>query len=238
MQWYNAGLVLRWNLGLATMERYSALQEGEVEGFTRGWVEEVKNSIRAAGPHLVLLETESGLLDGDMVGSINTIVSLGVKVSDAHNGTLRHLTFDEMKQFHLKMTLAVPLPSILIAALTDVEVERRRAVLGAKVMLGQPVKLAETVTEGGGGVGVGTVVRIALGASMVIAALTHTAHTPQHSVRAMQIEDLLVVQKMVMLAEHWGAILSPPLSLAPTTHVTKPESTAAADSLGRKLSAL
>ena len=114
----------------------------------------------------------------------------------------------------------------------------RTVAVKPEVMLGQPVKLAETATEGGGGVGVGTVVRIALGATMVIAALTHTAHTPQDSVRTMQIEDQLVVQKMVILAEHWGAISSPPPSLAPTTHVTTPESTAAADSLGRKLSAL
>lgn len=229
------------------MERYSSLPEGAVEAFTRTWVEEVKESVRAAGPHLVLLETESGLLDEDMVGGVNTIVSIGLKVRDAtantdtHSGTLKHLSFDEMKLFHLKMTLAVPLPSSLISALTDAEAERHRAVLGAQVMLGQPVKLAETVPEGEGGVGVGTVVRIALGATMVIAALTHNTHTQaQDSVHAMQIEDQLVVQKMVMLAEHWGAIASPPIPLAPvpTTLVSTPESSVAADSLGRKLSAL
>jgi hypothetical protein len=234
-QWFNAGLILRWNLGLSTMEKYSKLKEEDVLKFTRNWVNEVKESVRAASPYISLLEVSEGVAEGNMIGDVNTIISFSVKVLESKvqgPPVYRQLSFEEMKLFHLKMTLSVSLPSTPhstsdIPAHDHLELEEIKEALGTRVMLGQPVKLADpSGVGGGGGIGgggiggggigggesVGTVVRIALGATMVISAFSEegAADTALHcSIERIRREDAMVIRKMVLLAQHWDEIVAP-----------------------------
>ena len=234
---------MRWNLGLNTMEKYSKLKEEDVLDFTRNWVKEVKESVRSASPYISLLEVCEGLTEGNMIGDVNTIVSISVKVLESKiqgPPVYRQLSFDEMKKFHSIMALSLPLPSAWHTTshappLDNVEVEEMREALGTKVMLGQPVKLAEPsgIGGGGGGEGVGTVVRIALGATMVISALSQedTADKAlQCNIERMRREDAIVIRKMVLLAEHWEEVVNPapapvPASVSTVSHITSPTGT-------------
>jgi hypothetical protein len=201
--------------------------------------------------------------ESNMVGNINTIVSIGVRVrvkgyrecipGDDSNGiAYRQLTYDEMKLFHLKMaTEVIPpqpyenaaTPSALLSsdissstpklrelndftadaaadahadAAATAHADAVRVILGTKIMLGQPVKLADSVD----GDKIATVVRIALGATMVIAAVGNDCPSVRaKEVTRMELEDVLVVKKMRLLAMYWEDIvakvpspLSPPLS--------------------------
>ena len=237
------------------MEKYSKLKEEDVLDFTRNWVKEVKESVRSASPYISLLEVCEGLTEGNMIGDVNTIVSISVKVLESKIQGLpvyRQLSFDEMKKFHSIMALSLPLPSAWHTTshtppLDNVVVEEMREALGTKVMLGQPVKLAEPsgiVGVGGGGIGgegggggggegVCTVVRIALGATMVISALSQgdTADKAlQCNIERMRREDAIVIRKMVLLAEHWDEVIisapAPvPAPVSTVSHITSPTGT-------------
>ena len=130
-QWYNAGLILRWTLGVNSMERYSKIPTEKVLDFTEQWVRGVTGLVGGTGgggggggggsEYLSLLSVTEGVSEGNMVGDVNTIVSFGVNVavtagSGGGDKTNRQLTFDEMKVFHMKMTLAVPVPHSLLSA--------------------------------------------------------------------------------------------------------------------------
>ena len=255
-QWYNAGLILRWTLGVNSMERYSKIPTEKVLDFTEQWVRGVTGLVGGTGgvggvgsEYLSLLSVTEGVSEGNMVGDVNTIVSFGVNVavtagSGGSDKTNRQLTFDEMKVFHMKMTLAVPVPHSLLSApptppappstspssstsppttesnhtLGDI-----KRILGTRIMLGQPVKLAE---PSGSLSCSGTVVRIALGATMVIDACTlMTANTGsdasmsagisiESSIERMKREDEIVVDKMILLAKYWEEISAPTVKVA------------------------
>lgn len=235
------------------MEKYDSLADCDILYFTESWVRKVKSSVRDSAPYLRLLEVSEGMEESNMVGNINTIVSIGVRVrvkgyrkclpgDDTHGIAYRQLTYDEMKLFHLKMATEVipPLPYECTAApsalrssditsstakpyelldLTadaDTDADAVRVILGTKIMLGQPVKLADSVD----GDMIATVVRIALGATMVIAAVgSECPYIRAKEVTRMELEDVLIVQKMRLLAMYWEDIvakvpcpLSPPLS--------------------------
>jgi hypothetical protein len=246
------------------MEKYDSLADCDVLSYTESWVRKVKSSVRDSAPYLRLLEVSEGMEESNMVGNINTIVSIGVRVrikgyrectlgDDSHGIAYRQLTYDEMKQFHLKMATEVipPLPYERTAApsgllssditsstpklpeLNDFTADAHadahaaataatahadavRVILGTKIMLGQPVKLADSVD----GDKIATVVRIALGATMVTAAVgSDCPYVRAKEVTRMELEDVLVVKKMSLLAMYWEDIvakvpspLSPPLS--------------------------
>lgn len=253
------------------MEKYDSLADCDVLNFTESWVRKVKSSVRDSAPYLRLLEVSEGMEESNMVGNINTIVSIGVRVrvkgyrecipgDDSHGIAYRQLTYDEMKLFHLKMATEVktPLPYENAAALSallssditsstgkpcempdpsaDADADAAatahadavRVILGTKIMLGQPVKLADSVD----GDKIATVVRIALGATMVIAAVgSDCPYIRAKEVTRMELEDVLVVQKMRLLAMYWedivakvpsplssplSSLLSPSLSLSLT----------------------
>jgi hypothetical protein len=252
------------------MEKYDSLADCDVLSFTESWVRKVKSSVRDSAPYLRLLEVSEGMEESNMVGNINTIVSIGVRVrvkgyrkcapgDDSHGIAYRQLTYDEMKLFHLKMATEVipPLPYENAAApsaflsrditsstpklceLNDftadahadataatAHADAMSVILGTKIMLGQPVKLADSVD----GDKIATVVRIALGATMVIAAVgSDCPYVRAKEVTRMELEDVLVVQKMTLLAMYWEDIvakvpspLSPPLSslLSPSLSVS------------------
>jgi hypothetical protein len=236
------------------MEKYSNLKEEDVLHFTRNWVKEVKESVGASSPYISLLDVSEGVAEGNMIGDVNTIISFAVNVleSKVHGPPVyRPLSFEEMKLFHLKMTLSVSLPCTRhatsdIPAHGHLEIEEMREALGTRVMLGQPVKLAGPSGMAGGGIGgggigggesVGTVVRIALGATMVLSALSEegegaadTAHNS--SIERIRREDAMVIRKMVLLAQHWDEVIasvllpapvSESVSVAPTaSHITAP----------------
>ena len=187
-QWFNAGLALRWSVGLTTLERYSALPEDAVARFTSAWVQHVHGLVAMHAPHLQLLAVSEGTAEGHFAGGVNAIVSVSVHVPAA--GGLRPLTMDECKVFHQMMTQAV--------ALSDGTTAEGHT----RVMLGQPVKLSEATT----------VVRIALGADMVVDALSSSSTAEggvgSAGMRRVLSEDVQVVQKMALLARQWEALTS------------------------------
>ena len=239
------------------MEKYDSLADCDVLSFTESWVRKVKSSVRDSAPYLRLLEVSEGMEESNMVGNINTIVSIGVSVrikgykecipgDNSHGIAYRQLTYDEMKVFHLKMATEVipPLPydnatapsALLCSEIASLNPKLRerndftadadavRVILGTKIMLAQPVKLTDSVD----GDKIATVVRIALGATMVIAAVgSDCPYVRAEEVTRMELEDVLVVQKMMLLAMYWedivakvpsplSSLLSPSVSLSLT----------------------
>jgi hypothetical protein len=217
--WVNLGLHLRWCCGVNLMERYSALSRDAVETFTVKWMARVKELVERQAPYLRVLpehtvQGDSGTvaMHGDMVGAVSGIVSIVVSVVDsdavdearaassAFSGfkhlikltshttatpaksmpftPMRALNFDECKVFHRLLT-----EESEVGTATE---------LSLRCMLGQPVKLADNGFA---------VVRIALGADMVVRAL-------EGANCSAQIEDILreddaVVSKMAGLARSW-----------------------------------
>eukprot|EP00596_Hydrurales_sp_CCMP1899_P009885 CAMPEP_0119053314 /NCGR_PEP_ID=MMETSP1177-20130426/74352_1 /TAXON_ID=2985 /ORGANISM="Ochromonas sp, Strain CCMP1899" /LENGTH=588 /DNA_ID=CAMNT_0007033237 /DNA_START=507 /DNA_END=2274 /DNA_ORIENTATION=- len=224
-QWFNAGAVLRWNVGLSVMEAYSAISEGKVLSFTQSWVKDVKKMVISPTPstqpslnplqpslnphsYLTLLEVTEGLLEGNMIGDTNTIISMGVNIeeqNDAGGLNLRPLTFDEMKVYHLRMTQELHIPEEL-----KLEARQLKA-LKTKIMLGQPVKIADETPQT-----VSTIVRIALGADMVVKAFTDESGYDDY-------EDQLVVEKMQCLAQYWHLVsITPVPMVTPVLTATVP----------------
>lgn len=125
-----------------------------------------------------------------------TIVSFSVRVGHAGSDTgLRSLSLDESKVLHQMMTLSQP---------------------GSETaaLLGQPVKLSE-------GSGAVVVLRIALGADMVVSALNVSAVSSplfslEEAVQQVLLEDQLVVDKLVFLCQNWHQ-----LTAAPAPRVTE-----------------
>jgi hypothetical protein len=166
--------------------------------FTQSWVEGVKRLVVTSIPstqpslnplsYLTLLEVTEGLLEGNMLGDTNTIISIGVSIEEQNDAGLhlRPLSFDEMKVYHLRMTQDLYVPDHL-----KLEARHLKA-LKTKILLGQPVKLADEPTPQT----VSTVVRIALGADMVVKAYTDKNGYDDY-------EDQLVVEKMRCLAKYW-----------------------------------
>jgi hypothetical protein len=148
--WFNIGAVLRWNVGLSVIESYAAISEDKVLNFTQSWVKDVKKMVVSSIPsssvnplsYLTLLEVTEGLLEGNGVGHTNTIISIGVSIEEKNDegSHLRPLSFDEMKVYHLRMTQELHVPEHL--KLED----RLIKALKTKIMLGQPVKLADEPT--------------------------------------------------------------------------------------------
>lgn len=217
------------------MEKYSKLKEDEVFKFTKYWVTCVRESVRSAAPYMSLLEGSEGVLEGDMVGDLNTIISIIVKIRNSKvldPTVFRQLTFKELKIFHLKMTLSIPLPpSCRITPNSSdqecLESERIGKALGTRIMLGQPVALGDPRSGSADECGVGAVVRIALGATMVISALTAlddaVDKTKKNSVERMREEDARVIQKMIFLSKYWDEIVTPvPVSSPVSVPVSVP----------------
>lgn len=193
-QWFNAGLSLRWAVGLAVMEGYCALPDDAVARFTAAWVQQVRGLVAMHAPHLQLLAADEGAAEGNFAGGVNAIVSVSVHVPAAggtgETGATRPLTLDESKLFHQMMTQVLATP------------DGDASTGHVRVLLGQPVKLSETAT----------VVRIALGADMVVDALSSSSSSG--GMGRILSEDVGVVQKMALLARHWEALTRPPVPTA------------------------
>eukprot|EP01036_Dinobryon_divergens_P025179 gene25179-33702_t len=187
-EWINVGLYLRWQCGIRSMERYNLLPPAPVELFTSYWVRNVRDLIaRYAYPWIQTLEedrtgaeTRTKGEDVEMPGNVCSIISFSVLVPDlkAASGSLRRLDFDEMKELHKILAVA----------------KNERA-----IMLGQPVKLSDKSGL--------TILRIALGADMVVDALTTGDEVGAINADALQKiedDDLFVVTKIAEIARNWG----------------------------------
>jgi diaminopimelate decarboxylase len=168
--WYNYGLTLRWAVGIELMERYEALPTIFVKEFTRLWVETITNKLLCRSPFVqVLVDKITGISREEFVAAVNPIVSFSlfirersVEPHDEEKLVLRELTADEYKEFHKLMTFSM-----------------EDSLPGVKAMLGQPVKLSEN--EKNPLSGHNHVLRIALGADMVIRALEAIFQDKQNS---------------------------------------------------------
>jgi hypothetical protein len=218
--WVNLGLHLRWSCAVDLMERYSALPQDAVAQFTAQWVERVKALVSAQGPYLRLLPepADSSAMHADMVSGVSGIVSVVVSVVDAEalaesqsaasafagfghlitpnkpsppdvsTVPLRALTFDECKEYHLRLSQeSHGCVGAQGQTVTPVGVPVR-------CMLGQPVKLADSGF---------TVVRIALGADMVVSALENNTAGDNTALDRILREDEAVVTKMSLVARAW-----------------------------------
>lgn len=180
--WINFGLHLRWSCALESIEQYCDLDAAKVQQFTVQWADRVRSAVKNAAPFLQLVQDPDGTgmgrgIEDEMVGSTNSIVSIAIHVPSSEE-TTRFLNFDECKAYHKLMTQQV----------TDGD--RRDDALAVQCMLGQPVKLADNGFA---------VVRIALGAEMVIAALQQ-----EKAVEDIFAEDTRIISKMAKLASSWS----------------------------------
>lgn len=183
--WYNAGLLLRWHCALPIMEAYRKLDPNLVLQLTKSWIDHVKTKLKLHKEYLKIIEVTEGIDDNIILGNSNTIISVAICKRDN-----AFLNVDELKEFHSKMTQSLRIDNDL------------NNYCEYEVMLGQPVKLADS------GFGV---VRIALGADMVVNAFGKDGTTSMQ--QAMNInkifnDDTIVISKMAMLSRYWDNIVS------------------------------
>lgn len=184
-KWYNPGLLLRWHCALPIVEAYRKLDPIAVLQFTQHWIECVKNNLKEHEEYLKIVDVTEGIENDIIVGNLNTIISVAVYKRDK-----TFLNADELKEFHSKMTQSLSI---------DNDINKY---CEYEVMLGQPVKLAES------GFGV---VRIALGADMVVDTLSDAGGSVlQQSLNIQKIlnDDMIVVKKMALLSRFWDEIVS------------------------------
>lgn len=209
----NLGLLLRWNCALSIMEKYKYLYEYVIQMpngteirplslFTSQWVHGVQTEVRCHHPYLRLLPVHEGLeKSGINVEDVNTIISISVWVADNNfeNGW-RSLSYEECKQFHKIMSTKIEyVPNC--ASLND------NSIGHIKALLGQPVLISVTLS----------VIRLALGANMVVDALSPLLHLSNdnfpsylHCHRIIEsascrvlIEDRAILRKMAFVAKFW-----------------------------------
>jgi len=183
-EWYNPGLLLRWHCALPIMEAYRKIDTVSVLQFTQHWIDYVKTTLKEHEEYLKIIEVTEGIENDIILGNYNTIISVAVCKRDKS-----FLSADELKEFHSKMTQSLSI---------DNDINKY---CEYEVMLGQPVKLADS------GFGV---VRIALGADMVVDALSKGGSTIQQSINIQRIlnDDMIVIKKMALLSRFWDEIIS------------------------------
>ena len=179
--WTNFPLTLRWHCALATMERYRALNPSHVDRFVEYWVAELRNIISLAAPYLEVIKSDYE--SDDLALAYNDEMPANVNsvvsllVRICDRGEMRVCSFEELKR--------------LFEALANGE--------RTKIMLGQPVKLSSQ-----GGL---SVLRIALGADMVIAALENNSDDPvthTKTINSILEDDRHVVSRMVDVLKSWS----------------------------------
>lgn len=176
--WMNPGLVLRWSCALDTISALSALDAEEVSRFTQEWVKGVQALVSDCGPYLKCLEEkgeDGGSNSAVMPGDICSIVSFVAMMPDSDNSDS-----DTLRCLHFDDMKR------LWVQMTE----------GSnKAALGQPVLLSPEVT----------VLRVALGAQMVVEALTPKSPDERAAIFSrMQADDAVVVGKLKELtAQRW-----------------------------------
>lgn len=169
-EWWNIGLLLRWECALSNMEKYQQLIYDDVTAFICHWVEHVKSLVKAQTPYLQLLSDEQ-----PVEGRPHGIVSVSVHVPSA-SGATSSLNAAELKVIY----------NDLVATTTP-------------ILVGQPVALTKS----------SAVLRIALGADIVIAALAHDnvvdAGQAMHKIYQ---DDVTVVSRLAgIVKKRWNACI-------------------------------
>jgi hypothetical protein len=222
----NMGLMLRWHSALSNMEAYADVyskygpgsQDVLLEAFVSRWRRGVGELLKKYAPAVMPFDVQEGLQDsGAMLGDVNTIVSFTIRVKedendDSDSAPRRCLSLEESKAFYHMMTLPVTIhPRKENIAGQDFGKyhfsTHHSEILQTPMMLGQPVKLSPTTT----------ILRIALGADMVIKAFNDPTFSARPSMDRVErlVEDMLVtdakvVAKIALMAEHWNDLYTRP----------------------------
>jgi hypothetical protein len=165
------------------MEEYQLIPLSLIEKFTVQWVKTVKKIVNTHGaPFLRVFEEDCGKMgmdsvDFEMIGDVCSIISVVIYIPE--HDSMRQLTFDECKELHRLLTL----PSSNVTETIS-------------CLIGQPVKLSDNGFS---------VVRIALGADMVVRGLLNSKQTEFNNITFQKIieDDIRVVKKMAFLACNW-----------------------------------
>ena len=178
--WANFPLTMRWHCALSVMEKYQVLEVDTVSKFNAFWVSEVRGMIEASAPYLQLLSVDYES-DDTALGYKNEMLGNVNSIISITVNIRECCTFRSLSFDELKR---------LFEILASGEV---------CVLLGQPVKLS---SEGGR-----SVIRIALGADMVVAALGGVSD-PMHSVKAINRileDDKYIVSRLLGIAKSWSS---------------------------------
>lgn len=200
-EWENRGLLLRWASALTHMEAVKSIPKAKLETFVRRWVADVRDDVRNRWPYLGLLPDQGGVPPCRVLGGINTIVALMVRVPLSYAGPDGNpedaLSYDNLRLFHRLLTEDI---SKLLPR--DLALEER-ALARYRVLFGQPVKL------GGASYGI---IRIALGADMLIETFCRGSPPKAREMDATEessalsrllAQDRLAVDKCCLMARHW-----------------------------------
>ena len=181
-QWCNLGLTLRWMVALHNMEALEA--SVDYQNFPKLWVESVEEIVLKHSPYIQLYKNEPNTSSSfpEMIGGVNSIVSLAVFVNAGTDLSMRPVTLSEAKTLHRMMQGG------------DATI----------VHLGQPVQVA-TESESESSSCVTCVLRIALGVDMITDALSPTSPIGVHrKITALNEQDRCVIAKLAHLARNWS----------------------------------
>jgi len=215
---YNWGIVVRWALALNEITLFHRIPEPIRDSILCKWINSTRQLIADLdSPLLQCVETErdvGGASAESQVGmfAINTIVSLICRVQGGNPYNLLGLA--ELKKVHMLMGedlsgVALSLPNARLEATLPGpygthQVNTIRDVLATRCFIAQPVQLQTGFKFGL------TVIRIAIGAPLVswIFDKSHRLSMLDSSgvdkvVNLAAQSDFVLLQKLVMLLEHW-----------------------------------
>lgn len=202
-QWNNIGLLFRFHCALPILEAYSYLKPSDILSFTQSWVTHLIDLINNDFSSSIKLVEANNSKTNIMYGNLNTVISFSVFVDDENNlGSKRFLTFDELKLFHQK--IGIP----FLIDKDENSNSGNNIITSRRIMLGQPVKLSEKTSY--------TVIRIALGANMVVDALSSSTFVEIGlAVNKIFQADLIILKKIDLLAKNWRKVNESESALSP-----------------------
>ncbi len=193
----NIGLYLRWCVCLPLMEQYHRIDPQLVREYIERWLSNIHSELSVHRNSLVVVSNGSSC-------SVNSIINVALRTHSTAPNSSRYLSFDECKTFHKLLTQPLtPTPAVLTeitANMTDVmSTNQVSQALAAKVMIGQPVKLASAARNAEA---ISAVVRIALGVDMILSYRRGDEFTVTNA-------DSIMVRKMHLLAKYWEVLTAP-----------------------------
>lgn len=194
--WVNFPLALRWHVALDVMERFNKIPTETIKSFTMYWISAVKKLVANAHPYLQLVEVNYTPDDSAHSRALDVCRSYGSEmVGDVNSIVSVAIHVANGSAFR---HLTVDESKLFFEKMTNMN--------GVVYMLGQPVKLSASGL---------TVLRIALGADMIVDTLT-TSSDPIQMLNRMSTllsEDAQLIASMVQLAKEWSGSASAPLSM-------------------------
>eukprot|EP01031_Cornospumella_fuschlensis_P028547 gene28547-34459_t len=148
----NLGLGLRWAAALDSMTAYHCAPAAFLLAVTRGYLDAVRALLADAAPYLIEMRDE-GVAFRENVADLNSIVSLRLFRRGA-GGAVHELSLSQLREVHARMLLPLE--------------EASGSIRRVSALLGQPVKVRDAEAAGGDAKTERGVLRIALGASLVL----------------------------------------------------------------------